>query len=170
MRVPPPIQEFVAWRWAPCAALTAGSLTFVSLAMLLIPSQFGAARGADSVSVFDRPTSGSRSIYSASLVQSASLAQNAVVHRVMEEVPQPRPRAQPVMAAVPQVRGFSPVLERPEPAPPRPEPPPPEAAPPPPPEAAPPPPLTPPAPPLPADGASAPVPPPPEAGAPHRQN
>ncbi|MEO8901311.1 MAG: hypothetical protein ABI488_06380 [Polyangiaceae bacterium] len=166
MRVPPPIQEFVAWRWAPCAALTAGSLTFVGLAVLLIPGQSGVARSADRVSVFDRPTSGSRAIYSASLMRSAALAQNAVVPRAIAEVPRPRPHAPPLMAPVPQVRGFSPVLERAEPPPPPPPPPPPapEVVPPPPP------PISPPAPLLPADATPAPAPPLPEADAAPHQN
>ena len=157
MRMPPIIQDFLAWRWAPCAALTAGSIAFVGLAVLLIPSQFEAARSAESVSVFDRPASGSQAIYSASLAQGAALAQNAVAPRAAEAVP-PRLRAQPIIPAVPQVRGFSPVLARPEPPPA-----PPEAAPPPAP-------ITPPAPPVPADAVPAPAPPPPEADAPHREN
>ena len=61
MRVPPAITEFLAWRWMPCAALTAGSLAFAGLAVLLIPSQFdGAPPSTETATLFDRPGSGSR--------------------------------------------------------------------------------------------------------------
>jgi hypothetical protein len=39
MRVPRLISEFIEWRWAPCVGLTAGSLAFVALSLLLIPTQ-----------------------------------------------------------------------------------------------------------------------------------
>ena len=157
MRVPPPLTEFLAWRWMPCAALTAGSLAFVAFAVLLIPSQFdGAPSSAPSVSVFDQPSTGSRAIYSASLAQGVAVAQHAT-----EEPSPPHLRAQPVPVAQPTPpppRGFSPVIERADPpAPPPPEmPPPPAAAPP---------------PPIPPDAVPAPVPPPAvDPDAPHREN
>ena len=151
MRVPPLIKDFLAWRWAPCVALTAGSLLFVCLAVLLIPNQFDAARSADMVSAFDHPASGSRAIYSASLAQGATLTQNAIAQGVAEDATQARLRAQPILPSVPAPRGFSPVIERVDPPAP-----PPEAAP--------------PAPPIPADAVPAPAPAPPDPDAPHREN
>jgi hypothetical protein len=37
------LSQLLEWRWAPCAALVLGSLTFVALALLLIPDHLGAA-------------------------------------------------------------------------------------------------------------------------------
>jgi len=142
-------------------ALTSGSLAFVCLALLLIPSRIDAAGGTGSVSAFDRPNVGSRAIYSASLAQGAALAQNTVPQRSTQDSPQdspaaPRLRAQPFTPPAPVARGFSPILARPDPPAP-----PPEVAP-----------LsvTPPAPPVPADAVPAPPAPPPEPDAPRREN
>jgi hypothetical protein len=155
MRVPLPIKDFLAWRWAPCVALTSGSLAFVGLAVLLIPSQIDAAHSAASVSAFDRPSAGSRALYSASLAQGAALAQNTIAQRAAEDAPAtPRGRAQPLPSPAPVARGFSPILARPDPPAPPPEP----AA------------VTPPAPPIPVDAVPAPPPPPPEPDAPRREN
>jgi hypothetical protein len=38
MRAPQFIDDFLSWRWAPCALLTFGSLAYVGLAILIIPS------------------------------------------------------------------------------------------------------------------------------------
>lgn len=117
MRVPQPISDFVKWRWSPCVGLTAGSLTFVALALLLIPTQFDAAPGGSEVArSFDRPSAApTRSIFGASLTREAgNLARRP--SEAEPSRPQPPPQAQPSDPG-PQQRGFSPVAER-EPAPP----------------------------------------------------
>jgi hypothetical protein len=127
MRVPQMVNDFVEWRWAPCVGLTAGSLAFVALALLLIPTSIGEPRAVSTLQSFDSSPP-QRALYGSSLAQNLT-----------EPVEAPRSearvaRAQPARAArsnelsPPPQRGFSPVLERPEP--PAPEPPPPPAPPP----------------------------------------
>jgi len=118
MRMPPLIKDFLAWRWAPCVALTMGSLAFVCLAVLLIPSQIDAARSTDASSAFDQPARSTHAMYNASLAQGVALAQNTVSQGATENAPQPQPtrfRAPPPASPMPVARGFSPVLERAEP-------------------------------------------------------
>src|SRR5947209_8621799 len=40
-----PTSRLLAWRWAPCAALTLGATLFVVLAVTLIPDHFATATG-----------------------------------------------------------------------------------------------------------------------------
>jgi outer membrane biosynthesis protein TonB len=154
----------------PCVALTAGSLTFVGLALLLIPSELEAnSRGNASLSTFEQRPAAPRSMFNASLAQGAVLAERAANEA---RAPSARMEAAPA-APVPglqQARGFSPIAERPEqpeaPPPPPPPPPSPPPAPPPPPliipEVAQPTPVIEPPPP--------PVAPPADPDAPHREN
>lgn len=112
MRMPQPINDFVKWRWAPCVGLTAGSLTFVALAILLIPTQFDTSPGASEVaSSLDRPSSGpTRSIFGASLTRDAA----NLARRQSDNAPSRPPSAPPAQPSESgmQQRGFSPVAER----------------------------------------------------------
>jgi hypothetical protein len=116
MRVPQMVSDFVEWRWAPCVGLTAGSLAFVALALLLIPTSVGEPRVANTLSSFESPAP-QRALYGSSLAR--SLTEPAVPQRnarVARSVPAPAPQNNETSPA-PQ-RGFSPVLDRPEPPPP----------------------------------------------------
>ena len=172
MRVPPLVREFLEWRWTPCVALIAGSLAFVGLALLLIPSQLESSPRSASLAGFDQPPPAARTLFGASLAQGASLA----AEHASDEARAPSPRLPPppspaAMPEVQQARGFSPIIERAD------RPPPPDTSPPPPP----PPPVAPtPAPevtPPPAPAAATPPPATPQGGAPpvdpdgsHREN
>jgi len=135
MRVPQWLNDFFDWRWAPCVGLTAGSLAFVALALLLIPTRFGGEpRVVSSLSAYEsqRPQ---RAIFSSALARPdadaderpAEIARNA---RIARAVSLPPPRGPEAGASQ---RGFSPILERaepvPTPAPPVPPPAPPSATP-----------------------------------------
>ena len=112
MRVPRLISECIEWRWAPCVGLTAGSLAFVALSLLLIPKQIESAPPlADSWQVNRAGVaSQQRALFGASLVQgNESMAQP---HSDSETAPgtiAPDP-AQAV--AVLGSRGFSPIADR----------------------------------------------------------
>jgi hypothetical protein len=129
MRVSPLVSEFFEWRWAPCVGLTAGSLAFVALALLLIPTQFDGAPASSSLAsvspAFDRPESPApqRALFGASLARSLP----GIGRNSDQASPPPRPaRVEPVAVSEPAPqRGFSPVIDRPEPPPPPPPPPPP---------------------------------------------
>ena len=123
MRVPPMVSDFFEWRWAPCVGLTAGSLAFVALALLLIPTRFdGEPRVGAALGSFEaaRPQ---RTSYASSL--SASLAEPEERRQDDTHAPssQPPPSSRPNEAATLR-RGFSPIVDRPEPLPPAPVPPP----------------------------------------------
>ena len=122
MRAPRLVSDFFDWRWAPCVGLTAGSLAFVALALLLIPTRLGGAPRADStLSSFDSPRP-QRAIFSSSLARSATLAHRATESedrgsddlRVARSSPT---GPQGVETSAPPQRGFSPVMERAEPVP-----------------------------------------------------
>lgn len=128
MRVPLLVSDFFEWRWAPCVGLTAGSLTFVALALLLIPTHFGGEpRGESPLSSFD--SSPQRAIFSSSLTGNSiePAARRGEDIRVARSLPQPAsPSNEMSIAGVAPRRGFSPTIDRPEP-PPAPVPPPPAA-------------------------------------------
>jgi len=117
MRVPQLVSDFVEWRWAPCVGLTAGSLTFVALALLLIPTRLGGEpRVVSTLSSFEnaRPQ---RAIFSSSLTgkltePTARLGEELSVAR---SLPQPSPQGNETGVA--PRRGFSPTIDRPEPLP-----------------------------------------------------
>lgn len=121
MRVPPLVSDFFDWRWAPCVGLTAGSLAFVGLAILLIPAQFGAAPRSDSQLSFDRPSAPpQRALFGASLARTSL---PGFGQRPSDEASPPPPPAPAVNDPTPPPpRGFSPVAERAEPPPPPPPP------------------------------------------------
>jgi hypothetical protein len=120
MRVPQMVSDFFEWRWAPCVGLTAGSLGFVALALLLIPTSIaGEPRVATTLSTFDSPPP-QRALYGSSLAR--SLTEPAEPHpRVARSVPPPAPRSNEMRP--PPQRGFSPIIDRPEPPAPPPAPP-----------------------------------------------
>jgi hypothetical protein len=120
MRAPQWVSDFFDWRWAPCVGLTAGSLAFVALALLLIPTHFGGEpRVVSSLSAYESQQP-QRAIFSSALARpetdtderKAEIARNA---RVARAVPTSLPRT--TEAGAPTQRGFSPVLDRPEPVP-----------------------------------------------------
>jgi len=120
MRVPFLVSEFFEWRWAPCVGLTAGSLGFVALALLLIPTRFGGgAPGVERSSSFESPPP--QAMYSSALT--SNLTETEVARspeparaRHVAALPSPPSRESGVAVA----RGFSPVIERPAPPPPPP--------------------------------------------------
>ena len=131
MRAPQLVSDFLEWRWAPCVGLTAGSLAFVALALLLIPTQFDAAPStpsSDSLASLDRPSAPAapRTLFGASLARGAT----GFAQRTSDEgSPRRPPPPNNDPGAVAPQRGFSPILDRPAP-PPAAEPPPPEPPPP----------------------------------------
>lgn len=125
MRAPQIVRDFFAWRWAPCVALTAGSLVYVGLAVLLIPSQIdGGSRSSELATAFDRSTALPSTAFGASVAQN-SIAAPPTAHEPVRRVT-PQNTANDPMGA--PRRGFSPPIEQPE-APPPPPPPPPAAMP-----------------------------------------
>ena len=127
MRVPQLVSDFFDWRWAPCVGLTAGSLAFVALALLFIPKRLGGEpQVISTLSSLDYPRP-QRAILGASLTRSATQVEvpREEELRVARALPPPSPPSNEVSA--PPQRGFSPILDRPEPLPaaPAPAPPPP---------------------------------------------
>jgi hypothetical protein len=131
MRVPPLVSDFFEWRWAPCVGLTAGSLAFVALALLLIPTQFDGAASvsssANETALLDRASAvAPRALLGASLPRNFG----GIGRDSEQPIPPPRrDRLEPASGmseqATPLQRGFSPIIDRPEPPP---APPPPPAA------------------------------------------
>ncbi|HEX3776037.1 MAG TPA: hypothetical protein VHV51_16310 [Polyangiaceae bacterium] len=116
MRAPQILTDFFEWRWAPCVALTAGSLAYVGLAVLFIPNQFesGTSSNSNSASMIGVPPS---------TAFASSVTQSAFTSAPMRQEPE-RHFAAPAEPAVEQPirRGFSPPLERPDMPPPQPVP------------------------------------------------
>jgi outer membrane biosynthesis protein TonB len=110
MRTPQVISDFLDWRWAPSVGLTAGSLAFVALALLLIPTSFGPAPAA----VVDSST-GIVAVQQPTIPRKRALFGSAIAAGVSDRIAR-----QPAVAAEtspPVQRGFSPVADRPEPPP-----------------------------------------------------
>jgi len=128
MRIRDPLIDFIGWRWSPCIGLTAGSLTFALLAVLFIPAHVGEPSSQDNTrSAFERSVGPApRALLAASLTREATEDARSSA----EEASPPVPTApRPAHAGPPARRGFSPIVDRPEPPPAAP-PPPPAAAPP----------------------------------------
>lgn len=117
------LPKVLAWRWAPCAALVAGSLSFVGFACLVIPDHIGdGSHGTESSGLglsnaFSRPSSPASNTspnFSSEGTSSISTTQpGSPVSRVIAAGSDAFPK-----------RGFSPPLERaeqPAPAPPPPQ-------------------------------------------------
>jgi hypothetical protein len=124
MRVPQLVSDFFEWRWAPCVGLTTGSLAFVVLALLLIPTRFGGEpRVANTLSAFDNSRS-PRALYSSSLARNLTEPEEARLEPAPVAHPRPPPAPRRIETGAPPARGFSPILDRPEPPTPPPAPPP----------------------------------------------
>jgi hypothetical protein len=121
MRVPQMVSDFFEWRWAPCVGLTAGSLAFVVLALLFIPTRVDEPLVATTPNTFDRPPP-QRPLYGSSLARSLIEPAEPQLDdaRVARSQPPSAPRSNETRPA-PQ-RGFSPILDRPEPPAPPPAP------------------------------------------------
>ena len=117
MRLPQLVSDFFQWRWAPCVGLTAGSLAFVALALILIPTRFGGEPREVNLSSYQNPLP-QRAIFSSALARSA--LQSDEPRTDARGDARPAPPALPQRA--PAQRGFSPIIERPEPLPPTPPP------------------------------------------------
>lgn len=110
MRVGQFVSDFIRWRWAPFVGIVSASLFYVLLAILLIPSQVGASETkerefpVEAPSVPDVPAD----VGEASEEESGALSRS-------RPTPRPARRAATSMSS-PRRRGFSPPLERPEPA------------------------------------------------------
>jgi hypothetical protein len=119
MRAPQLVSDFFEWRWAPCVGLTAGSLAFVALSLLVIPTHFrGEPRESSSLSAFASPEP-QRAIFGSSLARSEPDARRSDL-RAASTLSAPIARG--TDRGAPPARGFSPILERPEPPPPAPTP------------------------------------------------
>jgi hypothetical protein len=128
MRAPQIVRDFLEWRWAPCVALTVGSLTYVGLAVLLIPTQIdGGSRPSDLATAFDRSAALPGTAFAASLAPN-SVAAPPTAHEPVRHTSSQNAANDPMGAPR---RGFSPPIEQPEtpPQPPPPPPPPPPPAP-----------------------------------------
>jgi hypothetical protein len=120
MRAARIVRDFLEWRWAPCVALTAGSLAYVGLALLLIPNELGSgSSSADGTAIFARPTQLPNTAFASSLARSP-FESTPSTHEAA-----PHPTAPPRAPEAPVRRGFSPPIEQPEAPPPPPPPPPP---------------------------------------------
>ena len=157
--------DIAEWRWTPAVGLALGALSYVSLALLVIPDQIGDDARKTSIGTF-QSLRNRNSAFAASIAPSltdSEASRTDSVNAIAPTPPSPQPVAHVDESNFPR-RGFTPPLERVEPAPPPPPPPPPApeivVQPPPPPPAAEAPPAPPPAPPAEAQAVAAPVPPP----------
>src|SRR5450432_324949 len=125
MRAAQIVRDFFEWRWAPCVALTVGSLAYVGLAVLLIPSELdGGARSSDVPRAFDRSVAQPNTAFASSLTQNSFATTSTGRDSVRHTAPPPPPPPASDPASVPR-RGLSPPIEQPAPPPPPPPPPPP---------------------------------------------
>jgi hypothetical protein len=107
------VSDFFEWRWAPCVGLTGGSLAFVALAVLLIPTRVGEPRAITPLNTESSPPP-QRALYGSSLARNLTEpAEPRPNIRVARSMPPPAPRSAE-MSPPPQ-RGFSPIIDRPEP-------------------------------------------------------
>lgn len=126
----PGLPKVLTWRWTPCLALVAGSLSFVAFALLVIPDRIGNPSAAESpgsrlvlANGFVRPDGNAEASASDESLGTSSVAAALPAN--------PAARAPSHLADSFPRRGFSPPLQRPEqptPVPPTPAPPPPVAA------------------------------------------
>ncbi|HKO53666.1 MAG TPA: hypothetical protein VJV79_38420 [Polyangiaceae bacterium] len=115
MRVPQMVSDFFEWRWAPCAGLTAGSLAFVALALLAIPTRIGGEpRAATTLRSLDSPQP-QRALYASTLAPSLPEPEQRRADEMHAPRSSPRPEPPRDEASAPVRRGFSPIIDRPEP-------------------------------------------------------
>lgn len=120
--------DIVEWRWTPAVGLALGALSYVSLALLVIPDRIGdEARAASRTGAFQAlrsRTSAFAASIAPSLTDSDSTRGQPGALQNAQSPPTPvAPPARPVDEASFPRRGFSPPLERVEPPPPPPPPP-----------------------------------------------
>ena len=127
MRAAQIFREFFEWRWAPCVGLTAGSLAYVGLALLIIPSQIdGSSHPPDGGPAVNAATALTNTAFASSLTQSSFAAAVPAAREPMHRPAPPTPTFND--AASPPRRGFSPPIDQPPPPPPPPPPAPVQAA------------------------------------------
>lgn len=115
MRSPQLVNDFIQWRWAPCVGLTAGSLAFVVLALLVIPTHVGGeSRSASALNSYEAPRP-QRAIFSSALARPDTEAEERRPEPVRIARVAPQPPARSSETSAPLQRGFSPIIERPEP-------------------------------------------------------
>jgi outer membrane biosynthesis protein TonB len=120
MRAAQVIRDFFEWRWAPFVGLTVGSLAYVGLAVLIIPSQIdGGAPASERSTAFNTTAALPNTAYASALTQSSFSTAPTVREPIHRAPPPPPPVSDPPR------RGFSPPIEQPDPPPPPPPPPPP---------------------------------------------
>jgi hypothetical protein len=114
------LADFVAWRWAPTVGLLSASVLFVLIVVGLVPTEIGVGVASPKFGGKPRP---------AATAQAEGLTSTALA---TSEESTGHAEPAPVVAAVQPSRpsnfgrrGFSPVIERPDPPPAAPEPPPP---------------------------------------------
>jgi hypothetical protein len=104
------IPKLLTWRWAPCAALVLGALSFVGFAMLTIPDRIGPAvpEGSPALKLGNHF---SRTVPQADpgLSYPDEVSEPVAASTVTRVASRP--------SDVPPKRGFSPPLDRPEPPP-----------------------------------------------------
>ncbi len=129
MRTSQTVREFFEWRWAPCVALTAASLAWVGLAVLIIPSQLGSnAHTSDGATAFNASPVLPNTAFNSALTQTAFTSVTTPPLQPVRRAISP-PAAMPLSTsndpagAAPIRRGFSPPIEQPEAPPPPPAPP-----------------------------------------------
>src|SRR6478735_1882685 len=114
MRAPRLVRDFFEWRWAPCVGLTAGSLAFVMLALLFIPTRIGGELGVgNTLSAFD----GSRTqqaMFSSSLARSLSEPEPQPASNELRVAHSTKAMPRSGAPTPAPARGFSPIIERPE--------------------------------------------------------
>src|ERR1041384_1656562 len=95
MRAPQLVNDFIQWRWAPCVGLTGGSLAFVALALLVIPTDLGGEpRVVSTLSSYETPRP-QRAIFSSALARTETGAEERrpEAARIARAVPPPTPRS-----------------------------------------------------------------------------
>jgi hypothetical protein len=124
------IPKLLSWRWAPCAALVLGSLSFVGFATLAIPERIGSAiegSASSSLRLGNHLTRNQTGTAPSEPDKDSSSAASSDDSTSAAPPPGMNP-ASHVAAMAPQSypkRGFSPPLDRPPEPPPPPPPPPP---------------------------------------------
>jgi hypothetical protein len=118
--------DIAEWRWTPAVGLALGAVSYVSLALLIIPDRIGdEERNASRVGTF-QALRNRTSAFAASIAPSLTDTEPPRADPAAEQAPS-QPTPPPPTHAIDEAnfprRGFSPPLERAEPPPPPPPPP-----------------------------------------------
>ncbi len=120
------LPKVMTWRWAPCAALVLGSLSFVGFALLVIPERIGdgAARSEAELRLGQHFAANRASVPSSNDWSGSSTGRSSSTNTHVDgATPESLTRIATHGAEIFPKRGFSPPLERAEPPPPPPPPP-----------------------------------------------